>query len=111
MYKDKRLRSFVFFSGSGCLLPSLIIFNLLFGWIFLKPKLWLITEAILVLFFIINGFIITRKIFSVFSKHDAEVSASRSDASKRNDIRDGVIDVKGEVVEERHKRKEILDER
>jgi len=84
MYKDKRLNSFVFFSGSGCLLPALIIFNLLFGWIFLKPKLWLIIEAILVLFFIINGYIITRKIFS----------ASRK--------RDDVIDVKGEVVEDRH---------
>ncbi len=94
MYKDSALRSFVFFSGSGCLLPALIIFNLLFGWIFLKPKLWLITEAILVLFSIINGFIITRKIISSPSKK-----------------RDDVIDVKGEVVEERHKRKEILDER
>ncbi len=87
MNKDKRLKSFVFFSGSGCLLPALIIFNLLFGWIFLKPKLWLITEAILILFLIINGFIITRKIFSTSSK------------------RDDVIDVKGEVVEDRHKLK------
>ncbi len=103
MYKDKRLNSFVFFSGSGCLLPSLVIFNLLLGWIFLKPKLWLIIEAILLLLFIINGYIVTRKIFSASSKkRDAEVSASRSDASKRNDIRDDVIDVKGEVVEDRH---------
>ena len=93
MNKDKRLSSFVFFSGSGCLLPSLIIFNLLFGWIFLKPKPWLLTEAILILFFIINSFIITRKIISISSK------------------RDDVIDVKGEVVEDRHKRKEILDDR
>ena len=87
MYKNKRLSSFVFFSGSGCLLPALIIFNLLFGWIFLKPKLWLITEAILILFLIINGFIITRKIFSTSSK------------------RDDAIDIKGEVVEERQKLK------
>ena len=88
MNKDKRLKSFVFFSGSGCLLPALIIFNLLFGWIFLKPKLWLITEAILILFLIINGFIITRKIFSSSSKKH-----------------DDAIDVKGEVVEERQKLK------
>ena len=87
MYKDKRLNSFVFFSGSGCLLPALIIFKLLFGWIFLKPKLWLIAEAILLLLFIINGYIITRKIFSASSK------------------RDDAIDVKGEVVEERQKLK------
>lgn len=85
MYRDKRLRSFVFFSGSGCLLPMLMIFNLLFGWIFLKPKLWLITEAILILLFIINSFIITRKIISTSSKK-----------------RDDAIDVKGEVVEDRH---------
>jgi len=111
MHKDKGLSSFVFFSGSGCLLPALVIFNLLFGWIFLKPKLWLITEATLILFFIINSFIITRKIISTSSKRDAEVSASHSGASKRNDIRDDVIDVKGEVVEDRHKRKEILDDR
>jgi uncharacterized membrane protein len=85
MYKDKdALRSFVFFSGSGCLLPSLIIFNLLFGWIFLKPKPWLIIEAILLLLFIINGYNIRRKIISTSSK------------------RDDIIDVKGEVVEDRH---------
>ncbi len=87
MNKDKRLKSFVFFSGSGCLLPALIIFNLLFGWIFLKPKLWLITEAILILLFVINGYIITRKIFSP--------------SSKRGDV----IDVKGEVVEDRQRLK------
>lgn len=87
MYKDKRLRSFVFFSGSGCLLPALIFFNLFFGWIFLKPLHWLIIEAILILFFIINGYIITRKIFSSSPKGD------------------DVIDVKGEVVEDRHKLK------
>jgi len=85
MYRDKRLRPFVFFSGSGCLLPALIIFNLSLGWIFLKPKLWLITEAILILLFIINSFIITRKIISTSSKK-----------------RDDAIDVKGEVVEDRH---------
>ena len=88
MYKDKdALRSFVFFSSSGCLLPSLLIFNLLFGWIFLRPKPWLIIEAILLLPFIINGYIITRKIISTSSKGD------------------DVIDVKGEVVEDQTKPK------
>jgi len=94
MYKDKHPKSFLFFSGSGCLLPFLIIFNFLFGWIFLKHLHWLIIEAILVLFFIINGYVMTRKIISASSR-------------KRGDV----IDVKAEVVEERHKRKEILDER
>lgn len=87
MNKDKRLKSFVFFSGSGCLLPALIIFNLLFGWIFLKPKLWLLTEAILILLFMVNTYVIRRKIISTSSK------------------RDDAIDIKGEVVEERQKLK------
>ncbi len=93
MYKNGQIKSFVFFRRTGCFLPLLIILNLLFGWIFLKPKLWLLTETILILFFIINSFIIARKIISVSSK------------------RDDAIDVKGEVVEDRHKRKEILDDR
>jgi len=86
MYKDNTLRPFVFFSASGCLLPFLIIFNLLFGWIFLKPLHWLVIEAALVLFFIINGYVMTRKIISVSSKKRANV-----------------IDVEGEVVEDRRK--------
>lgn len=87
MYRDKRLRSFIFFSGSGCLLPALIIFNLSLGWIFLKPKLWLISEAILILLFIINSFIIMRKIISSSSK------------------RDNVIDVEGRIIEDREQLK------
>jgi len=87
MHNDKRFRSLVFFSGSGCMLPFLITFNLLFGWIFLKPKPWLITETILLLLFIINGYMTMRKISSGSAK------------------RDGAIDVKGEVVEDRRKLK------
>ena len=85
MNKDKRPRSFVFFSGSGCLLPALIIFNLSLGWILLKPKLWLLTEAILILLFMVNTYVIRRKIISSFSKKH-----------------DDAIDVKGEVVEDGH---------
>ncbi len=86
MYKDKHLNSFVFFSSSGCFLPLLIILNLFFGWIYLKPLQWLIVEAVLVLIFVINGFSVTRKIAS---------------ASPRK--RTNVIDVEGRVVEERRK--------
>jgi hypothetical protein len=84
MHKDRRLKSFVFFSGSGCLVPALIIFNLLFGWIFLTPRQWLITEGVLVLFFVINGFIATRKISSVYPRHE------------------DVIEVEGKVVDDKH---------
>jgi len=88
MYKNNSIKSFVFFSRTGCFLPLLIILNLFFGWLIFKPRYWIIIEAILILLFIINGFIITRKIISTSSKK-----------------RDDVIDVKGEVVEERHKLK------
>jgi len=81
MYKDKRLKSFIFFSSSGCLLPLLLIFNLFFGWIFLKPKPWLIIEAILFLLFMLNIYVIKRKIFS-------------SSIKKYDDA----IDVEGKVV-------------
>jgi len=88
MRHNEQIRSFVFFNRTGCLLPLLIMFNLLFGWIFLKPKEWLITEAVLLLFFIINGYIITRKIIS------------GSSAKRHN-----VIDIEGKVVEDKHRLK------
>jgi len=83
MYKYRRPASFVFFSGSGCLLPVLIILNLLFGWIFFRPKLWLIVQAILLVLFVINAYISARKIISPSSK------------------RDDIIDVEAEVVEDK----------
>lgn len=89
MYKNNSIKSFVFFSRSGCLLPLLIILNLLFGWLFLKFWHWLIIEAILVLLFIFNIYIIARKIFSTSSK------------------RNNVIDVKAEVVEEKCKLNQV----
>ena len=94
MPKDNPAKSFVFSSRSGCFLPSLIILNLFFGWLIFEPRYWLIIEAILLFLFMANTYVIGRKIFSSFSKKH-----------------DDAIDVKGEVVEERQKRKEILDER
>ncbi len=90
MSKDKQVKSFIFFGRSGCLLPLLIIFNLLWGWIFLKPRVWLITEGILILLFIINVYIIRRKIVSARSR------------------RDDIIDVKGEVVEDKKTGSELF---
>lgn len=87
MHKDKSIKSFVFFSQAGCLLPLLIILNLFFGWMFLKPIVWLLTEAILILLFMINSYILTRRISSFSTK------------------RDNVVDVEGEVVEDKHKLK------
>lgn len=81
MYKNNSIKSFVLFSRTGCLLPFLIIFNLFFGLLFFRPFVWLLIQVILILLFLINGYIITRKI---------------SPSSRRNNV----IDVKGEIVEE-----------
>jgi hypothetical protein len=81
-------KSLFFVSRTGCLLPFLILFNLLFGWMFFKLLAWLLIEGALILLFILNSRIVMRKIFS-------------SSSSKR----DGVIDVEGQVVEEKKKLK------
>ena len=70
----------VFFSQAGCLLPALILFNLFFGWVFLKPAQWLLSEAVLVLLFLVFSAISVRKIKKNFTS------------------RPGAIDVEGEVV-------------
>jgi hypothetical protein len=63
------------------------MFNLLFGWMFLKPLHWLFIEGIMILLFIINAHIAARKIFPSSSKHG------------------NAIDIEGEVVEEKKKLK------
>lgn len=77
-----------FVSQTGCILPFLILFNLLFGWMFLKLQVWLLVGGALILLFILNARMMMRKIFS-------------SSASKR----DNVIDIEGQVVEEKKKLK------
>jgi hypothetical protein len=81
------MKSVVFFSQSGCLLPLLILWNLFFGWMFFKPLIWLAIEGILVLLFTLNSYILARRISSFTAK------------------RSNVIDVEGEVVEEKRKLK------
>ncbi len=34
--------------GAGCFLAALCVFNLFFGWLFLKPRLWILVELTLV---------------------------------------------------------------
>jgi len=79
------MNSIFFCSQSGCLLPLLILSNLFFGWMFLKPLTWLAVEGILIIMFLINSYILTRKLSST--------------SQKRKDF----IDVEGEVIEERRK--------
>ena len=98
--------SFVFTGQSGCLLPMLIILNLFFGkLIFNSTRLWLGVEGILVLLFIIKIHAFTRKISEQLWP-EGRGSASRSQ-SRRPGVRGQgkVVDVEGEVVEEKRKLK------
>jgi len=84
--------SFIWMGQSGCLLPLLIILNLLFGRaIFNSIHLWLGIEAALLLLFIIKLQLLARKITQQFGQ-------SHKSHGK-------VIDVQGEVVEEKKKLK------
>lgn len=77
------------FYNSGCLLPFLIIFNLFFGRIFFSPRAWLAIEGILVILFMVNSYIFSKRIINSVKRKD----------------RGNVIDVEGEVIKERDKLK------
>ena len=81
------MSSLLFVSQAGCLLPILILLNLFFGWLFFKPLTWLAIEASLILLFMFNSYILARRI---------------SSASRKNRK---IIDVEGEVQEEKDKLK------
>ncbi|MBU1125189.1 MAG: hypothetical protein KKC84_04115 [Candidatus Omnitrophica bacterium] len=72
-------------SQTGCLLPFLIVFNFLFGWIFLRPLVWIVLEGVLLLLFLYNSLAITRRVVQ--------------SSSPRN-TRAEVIDVEAQTVEE-----------
>lgn len=72
-----------FVAQTGCFLPILILFNLFFGWMFVKPHFWLGIEVILILLFILNSYLFAKKVSS-FSPR-----------------RGKVVDVEGEIIEER----------
>ena len=67
-------------------MPFLIGFNLIFGWLFLPPLAWLSLEGILILLFVLNSYIMVKKISSFSS------SPGRRDSE--------VIDVEAQVEEE-----------
>ncbi len=79
-----------FLYRGGCLLPFLIIFNFLFGWMFFGFKTWLIIQLVLVLIFTLYSYILSRKIISQFS----EVAKNPGGVAKDPNV----IDVEGEVV-------------
>ncbi|MBU0710230.1 MAG: hypothetical protein KKC42_01315 [Candidatus Omnitrophica bacterium] len=85
MSKKDNLSSMIFLSRTGCLLPSLIVFNFFFGWIFFGFTTWLLIEGVLILLFFLNSYILMRRIASAPGQ------------------KDDVIDVEGRVVDDKQK--------
>jgi hypothetical protein len=92
---------FVWLGSSGCLLPFLIVFNFLFGiFIFNSVLVWLSVEAILVLLFILNLNIMTRKINQKFNPYGYPQDSVSPNHKSNFRSKGRVIDVQGEEVEE-----------
>jgi hypothetical protein len=82
---------------SGCLLPLLIILNLLFGKvIFNSTLLWLAVEAALIFIFIVKVLVLMHRIKKQFF---AGSGNSDSDSQIRRQG-SAVVDVEGKVVED-----------
>ena len=75
------------FYSSGCLLPFLIIFNLIFGRLFFNTRHWLVIGGILILIFMVYSYIFSRRIINNVKR------------------KDNVIDVEGEVIQDSKKLK------
>lgn len=85
-------KQFVLFSQAGCLLPGLLLVNFVFGWIFLKPLLWITVGLVLLLMFILNLIVTARKVMSFVNTKE-----------------DSVIDVEAQVVDEGNDRARLID--
>ena len=90
---------------AGCLLPLLIVFNLLFGKaIFNSTSLWLGVEAALVFIFIIKIHLFMHKLRQHFSSREVgSASNNRSNWSDGQSPYGNVVDVEGKVVEDKKK--------
>lgn len=75
------------FYNSGCLLPFLIILNLFFGRLFFSFRTWLAVGGVLIILFLVNSYIFSRRIINSVRR------------------KDNVIDVEGEVIQDRDKLK------
>lgn len=97
---------FLFTGQSGCLLPMLIMLNLFFGkLIFSSTRLWLGIEGVLVLLFIIKIHAFTRKISEQLRSGSIDLSSDSQNHRTQSRHRGEVVDVEGEIVEEKHKLK------
>ena len=95
---------FVFTGQSGCLLPILIILNLFFGkLIFNSTRLWLGIEAVLILLLVIKIRVFMRKISEQLKSGGHGWSVDRQNQKAASHHRGKVIDVEGEIVEDKQK--------
>jgi len=86
----------------GCLLPLLIIFNLSFGkLIFNSVGLWLVVEAVLILIFMLKIRLMVSGISQQFEQQGRGPAPASQSHRPLGRSRDKVIDVKGEVVQEK----------
>lgn len=74
-------------SGFGCMLPFLILFNLLFGWLFLSFTSWFIVEALLILLFMFSAVITARRMNSA-SRHDEAIDVQAHVLDDKDKIED-----------------------
>lgn len=81
----------VFAARTGCALPFLIIFNFIFGWIFLRPAYWIALEAVLIGLFAINIIFLKNKLFSAFKTSPKDSREVRKNGN--------IVDIEGEVLE------------
>jgi len=89
---------------AGCLLPLLIILNLLFGkGVFNSTSIWLGVEAALILIFIIKIKIFMHKISQQFSPEAGGLPLFWQSHSRSHRPQGRVVDVEGKVVEEKKK--------
>jgi len=94
---------FIGISGSGCLLPLLIILNLFFGrLIFDSLGVWLGVEATLVLIFILKIKLMFSRIFRLFEEKSSNPTSNRR-RNRDYKPQGRVIDVQGQEVKDERK--------
>ncbi|MFH1441425.1 MAG: hypothetical protein ABIH18_05250 [Candidatus Omnitrophota bacterium] len=80
-----------FVARTGCSLPSLMILNFIFGWIFLRPAYWIVLEVVLLGLFILNIVFLKNKLFSAFNTTPKDTPRGKKSGN--------IVDIEGEVLE------------
>lgn len=83
------MKPVVISARTGCFIPTLIVLNLFFGWMFFPPLQWVIIGVVLTVVFVAYYFILAKKMVKAYSK------------------RKNVIDIEGRVMERNNRQNEI----